>query len=148
MKKLFASLSLVAVFSVYVALRQMGGLPYISVAPADSASDSSSSAQGTASAIRQIPYRDGSYTGISADAFYGNIKVQVTVQGGSIADVRFLDYPKDRPNSVEVNTYAMPLLRSEAITAQSAPVDTVSGATFSSMAFNQSFASALAQATH
>jgi uncharacterized protein with FMN-binding domain len=91
-------------------------------------------------------YRDGTYTGVSADAYYGNIQVKVIIQGGRIADVQFLDYPQDRGTSVEINQQAMPYLRSEAIQAQTAPVDGVSGATDSSGAFNQSLSSALAQA--
>ena len=91
-------------------------------------------------------YRDGSYTGASVDAYYGNIQVKVVVSGGKISDVQFLDYPQDRSNSVRINTYAMPLLKSEAIKAQSANVDGVSGASFSSAAFKKSLASALSQA--
>jgi uncharacterized protein with FMN-binding domain len=91
-------------------------------------------------------YKDGVYTGVSADAYYGNVQVKVTIQNGKIADVQFLDYPRDRSTSLRISNTAMPLLRSEAIQAQSAPVDMVSGATEISGAFNQSFASALVSA--
>ena len=91
-------------------------------------------------------YTDGIYTGISADAYYGNIQVQVTISGGKITNVVFLDYPQDRGTSREINGQAMPYLRQEAISSQSANVDIVSGATNSSLAFRQSLASALAQA--
>lgn len=91
-------------------------------------------------------YKDGQYTGSVADAYYGNIQVQVTIQGGKITDVQFLDYPHDRGTSVRINTQAMPVLKQEAIQAQSANVDVVSGATQTSGAFNQSLASALLQA--
>ena len=97
-------------------------------------------------AVPKGQYRDGSYTGATADAYYGNIQVKVVVSGGKISDVQFLDYPQDRSNSVRINTYAMPLLKSEAIKAQSANVDGVSGASFSSAAFKKSLASALVQA--
>ena len=97
-------------------------------------------------AVPKGQYRDGSYTGASTDAYYGNIQVKVVVSGGKISDVQFLDYPQDRSNSVRINTYAMPLLKSEAIKVQSANVDGVSGASFSSAAFKKSLASALAQA--
>jgi len=91
-------------------------------------------------------YRNGTYTGDSVDAYYGNVQVQVTVSGGQISNVQFLNYPQDRSHSVQINTYAMPILSSEAVQAQSAPVDAVSGATATSGGFNQSLASALAQA--
>jgi len=91
-------------------------------------------------------YTDGSYTGDAADAYYGTVQVKAVVQGGKIADVQFLQYPSDRSTSRYINSQAMPLLTQEAITAQSAQVDGVSGATFTSGAFKQSLASALALA--
>ena len=91
-------------------------------------------------------YRDGSYTGNSADAYYGNIQVKAIISGGKITDVQFLDYPHDRGTSVRINTEAMPYLKQEAIAAQNANVDIVSGATDSSRAFIESLTSALAQA--
>ena len=91
-------------------------------------------------------YVDGTYTGVSADAYYGNIQVQAVISGGKITDVIFLDHPQDRSRSISINNYAMPRLTQEAIAAQSANVNIVSGATDSSQAFQQSLASALTQA--
>jgi uncharacterized protein with FMN-binding domain len=91
-------------------------------------------------------YRDGTYTGSAADAFYGNIQVQAIIQGGRLADVVFLQYPNDRSRSININTQAMPYLKSEAISAQSANVNIISGASDSSMAFQESLGTALAQA--
>ena len=91
-------------------------------------------------------YADGQYTGISEDAYYGNIQVKAVIQNGKITDVIFLDHPHDRSTSVYINSQAMPYLKQEAIAAQSAKVNIISGATDSSIAFRQSLASALAQA--
>lgn len=91
-------------------------------------------------------YKDGSYTGISADAYYGNVQVKVTISSGNITAVDFLNYPQDRGNSIKINNYAMPILKSEVISAQSAQVNIVSGATATSDAFIQSLGSALAMA--
>lgn len=91
-------------------------------------------------------YVDGSYTGSSADAYYGTVQVLVVVQNGKMTDVQFLQHPDSRSNSIRINNEAMPLLTQEAIQAQSANVDGVSGATFTSGAFQQSLASALALA--
>lgn len=91
-------------------------------------------------------FRDGSYTGNPADAFYGTIQVKAVISGGKITDVQFLQYPNDRRTSIEINTQAMPLLKQEAIQAQSAQVNGVSGASASSGAFVQSLQSALDQA--
>ena len=83
-------------------------------------------------------YKNGTYTGSVADAFYGNVQVQVTISGGQITDVQFLQYPNDRSTSIFINSQAMPLLKQEAIQAQSAQVSGVSGATATSGAFIQS----------
>src|SRR5438270_756300 len=91
-------------------------------------------------------YNDGNYTGTVADAFYGDIQVQATVSGGKITDVKFLRYPNDQVNSILINQQAMPFLRQEAIKAQSAHVDIISGATDTSYAFIQSLGAALQQA--
>jgi uncharacterized protein with FMN-binding domain len=91
-------------------------------------------------------YADGTYTGSAADAYYGTIQVRAVVLGGKIADVQFLQYPNDRRTSIDINSQAMPLLKNEAIKAQSAQVDIVSGATDSSQAFRESLSSALTKA--
>ena len=101
----------------------------------------------TASAAGTPPsYKDGTYTGSTADAFYGNVQVQATIHNGKISDVQFLQHPSDALRSVAINDIAMPNLTQEAIQAQSATVDIVSGATDTSQAFIQSFQSALNQA--
>jgi uncharacterized protein with FMN-binding domain len=91
-------------------------------------------------------YRDGTYTGDLADAWYGPLQVAARIQGGRIQDVQFLDYPQDRRTSARINRIATPLLVQEAIQAQSAQVDIVSGATLTSEAFIESLQAALDQA--
>ena len=91
-------------------------------------------------------YKDGSYTGAVADAQWGDLQVKAIITDGKISDVQFLQYPSDRSRSVSINRVADPRLRSEAIQAQSAKVDVVTGATDSSIAFRESLADALRQA--
>ena len=91
-------------------------------------------------------YKNGEYLGSVADAYYGNVQVKAIIRGGKIADVQFLDHPSDRSTSIEINNYAMPILTSEAIQAQSAQVDIVSGASDTSAAFKESLTVALAKA--
>jgi uncharacterized protein with FMN-binding domain len=74
------------------------------------------------------------------------VQVQVVIQAGKIADVKFLEFPSDRVRSQLINQYADPQLVSEAIQAQSAQVDIITGATDTSFAFMQSLADALAKA--
>lgn len=96
--------------------------------------------------VRTGLYRDGQYTGNSVDAYYGYVQVRAVISGSKISDVQFLDYPQDRNNSVRISNYSIPILTREAIAAQSANVDVVSGATATSGAFKKSLASALALA--
>ena len=91
-------------------------------------------------------YKDGTYTGDSVDAYYGNIQVAAVIQNGKLSDVQILDYPRDRRTSQSINGQALPMLISEAIQAQSANINAISGASETSPAFKQSLASALAQA--
>ncbi|HVS58533.1 MAG TPA: FMN-binding protein [Candidatus Saccharimonadales bacterium] len=91
-------------------------------------------------------FKDGTYTGSVADAYYGNVQVQTTISGGKITAVKFLQYPDTHSTSVYINQQAMPYLQQEAIQAQSANVQIISGATFTSQAFQQSLQSALSQA--
>jgi uncharacterized protein with FMN-binding domain len=103
-------------------------------------------ATATATATPGAVYKNGTYDGSVADAQWGYIQVQAVIQGGKITDVKFLQYPNERTRSVEINSYADPILTSEAIQAQSANVDLVSGATDSSYAFIQSLGDALSKA--
>lgn len=91
-------------------------------------------------------YKDGTYPGNPADAFYGIIQVQATISNGKIVNIQFLQAPNDRGTSIEINSQADPMLAQEAISAQSANVNIISGATDSSIAFVQSLQSALNKA--
>lgn len=91
-------------------------------------------------------YKDGSYTGSVQDAFYGNIQVRAVISGGKITDVLFLQFPNDNRTSQYINSQADPMLKQEAIQAQSAQINGVSGASASSQAFQASLADALSQA--
>jgi uncharacterized protein with FMN-binding domain len=93
-------------------------------------------------------YKDGTYTSPVVDAYYGNVQIAINVSGGRLTDVSFLQYPSDRRTSQQINSRAMPALKSEAIAAQSAKVDMVSGATATSQAFAQSLSTVLAQAAN
>jgi uncharacterized protein with FMN-binding domain len=88
-------------------------------------------------------YKDGDYVGAEVDAYYGLVQVQATIKQGKLADIQFVEYPNDRRTSIRINNVAMPYLEQEAIQAQSANVDIISGATLTSEAFVQSLRAAL-----
>ena len=86
---------------------------------------------------------DGTYVGDAAQNKWGVVQVQVVYSGGQIADVQILRYPDGENKSVRINQRSLPTLISEAISAQSANVDGVSGATYTSNSYVASLQSAI-----
>ncbi|MCH5673472.1 FMN-binding protein [Streptomyces gilvus] len=82
-------------------------------------------------------------TGSTVQTRWGPVQVKITVKSGKLTDVTAVQYPTDNPRDQEINSYALPQLRSEALQAQSANIDTVSGATYTSDGYRQSLQSAL-----
>jgi uncharacterized protein with FMN-binding domain len=77
---------------------------------------------------------------------YGDVQLKVTVAGGKITRVEAVQLPSDEPKSSEISSYAAPLLRESALTKQSANVDAVSGATYTSDGYRTALQSALDRA--
>jgi hypothetical protein len=77
------------------------------------------------------------------DTRYGPVRVEVVVAGGRITDVRALEYPNEARRSQSISEQALPMLREEVLSAQSASIDTISGATYTSDAYGQSLQAAL-----
>ncbi len=159
MKKTLVSVVIIGAFVLYSMLHAHSGL--VAVVPTTSVDSRSSSSSTTTPSSTEAPgvtvtpnasaapgslYKDGSYTGSIADAQWGVVQVKAVIKNGKIADVQFLQYPSDRNRSVYINSIADPQLTSEAIQAQNANVDIVTGATDSSEAFIQSLSDALSQA--
>jgi uncharacterized protein with FMN-binding domain len=86
------------------------------------------------------------YAGTTASTRWGPVQVKITVSGSQITDVTTVQYPSDRSRSVAINDTALPILTAEALQAQSAQIDTVSGATYTSTGYVKSLQSAIDQA--
>jgi uncharacterized protein with FMN-binding domain len=74
------------------------------------------------------------------------VQVQITVQNGKITKADAIQYPQNNGRDVEINSYAVPTLDAEAVKANSAQIDAVSGATVTSDGYIQSLQSAIDQA--
>jgi uncharacterized protein with FMN-binding domain len=85
--------------------------------------------------------------GDPSDNQYGTVQVEVTLQGGRITGITELQMPQDRQHSAEISQAAAPILEQEVLQAQSAQIDIVSGATFTSQSYAQSLQSALDKAS-
>jgi uncharacterized protein with FMN-binding domain len=81
--------------------------------------------------------------GAAIDTQYGPVQVQITVQNRRITRTDAIEYPQDAQQSRDINSQAIPELNREALKAQSAQIDTVSGATYTSGGYQQSLQSAL-----
>ncbi|HEY3478528.1 MAG TPA: FMN-binding protein [Streptomyces sp.] len=77
---------------------------------------------------------------------YGPVQLRVTLTGGKITAVTTLQLPEDNPRDQEISGFAVPQLTQEALAAQSARIDTVSGASYTSDGYIQSLQSALDKA--
>jgi uncharacterized protein with FMN-binding domain len=85
-------------------------------------------------------------TGDAVDTRYGPVQVRITVKNGRITDVAAVDYPQNDPRDQEINSFAIPQLNQEALSAQSGRIDSISGATFTSEGYIGSLQSALDKA--
>ena len=87
--------------------------------------------------------KSGSFTGQTYTNPYGNVQVQVVISGGKITSVKTIQYPNGHQQSVFINSQALPLLEQEVLKAQSAQINIIGGATFTSQGYAQSVQSAL-----
>lgn len=85
----------------------------------------------------------GTYDGSVARTRWGPVQVQITVAAGKMTDVTTLQVPDGNFRDQQINDYAVPILRQEALTAQSARIDTVSGATVTSDGYRESLQAAI-----
>lgn len=146
MKKFTLAVLIIGTFIIFSLLYNHANPLALVLTPSSGSDASPNTASSTPVAGASGTYKDGTYTGSVADAQWGYIQVKAVIKGGKITDISFLQYPNERERSVYINTYADPQLVSEAIQAQSATVDAVTGATDSSEAFMQSLSDALSQA--
>jgi len=102
--------------------------------PTTTSGTSTSSGSSTAS---------GTATGAAIDTQYGAAQVRVTVRNGTIVKLEALQLQGNDPRSVQISGSAAPVLQQEVLAKQTAAVDAVSGATFTSASYMQSVQSAL-----
>lgn len=135
---------LIMLFSYHTSL---GGSGTLAVPPSTGASTTSSSSSGTAgSSSSSAGGSTTTVTGDTAQTQWGPVQVQITVTGSRITDITPVQYPNGNGMDQEINSYALPVLAQEALKAQSANIDHVSGATVTSDGYVQSLQSAIDQA--
>jgi uncharacterized protein with FMN-binding domain len=88
----------------------------------------------------------GTFTGADVPNRFGDVQVRVIISNGHITDVQAVQLPTDRAESAYISQQVGPWLRTEVLKAQSANIDIISGATYTSQSYAQSLESALQQA--
>ena len=86
----------------------------------------------------------GTFIGDSVDVRYGFVQVKITVENGKITDAQAVTAPSGRND--RWTQMSVPVLRQQTLQAQSANINGVSGASFTSYGWYTSLASALAKA--
>ena len=137
----------VLAFPVHSA-RVTGALPAASTAAPEAAATPAPSASAAPPATpASTPVAAPATTATGADtAFrFGDVAVSVTVTGGRITNVAIAALHETDNKSAAIDSYAVPQLEQQVLAANSASIQGVSGATYTSRAFAQSLASALAK---
>ena len=166
MKKFILSMFVIISFGTYVVLQSNGNsannlLPLttsnslnntsknsnsLAIIPNNNTSSSNSNSSSNTTTKKGI-YNDGQYTGDSVFVYDSDIQVKAIISGGKLTDIQFITFPQGG-RSGRISQLVLPALRQEAIIAQSANINAVSGASapYTTPAFIQSLASALNQA--
>jgi len=126
---------------------QPGSAPSSSGSSGSSAQSAQSAPKSGASSSSAAPASTTkTITGDAADTRYGPVQLSVTFSGKKITQIQVLQYPTETGRDQEINSYAIPQLNQQAMSAQSANIDGVSGATYTSEGYQQSLQSAIDKA--
>jgi uncharacterized protein with FMN-binding domain len=117
--------------------------PTTDAAPTTQAAATTHAAPTTHAAATTAPASSRSVDGPAIGTPYGDVQVRVVLRGTQIVDVEPLTLPSDRSRSRRISQEAAPLLRSEALHAQSANIDLLSGASYTSEGYAESLQGAL-----
>lgn len=113
--------------------------PSTGTRPSPSPSDTSTPAPGSTTSSTVT------VTGAVSQTRYGPVQVSVTFTGTQITDVQTIQSPNAQRESVQISARSTPRLAQEVLEAQSATIDTVSGATYTSEGYRASVQSAIDQ---
>lgn len=152
MKKIMALLvsgliGLAAIFDVYwIIFPQKNAAATDALVPTKSTGKTTVKPLASTSSTTSGKYKDGTYTGKTISTMWGNVQTQVTISNGKISSVKALEYPNSSQHSQQVNSIAIPQYTQEAIAADSAKIQSISGATVTYGGYTESLQAALDQA--
>ncbi|HZQ76083.1 MAG TPA: FMN-binding protein [Acidimicrobiia bacterium] len=112
-------------------------------APGSGGAMASGGGTASGSAVATAPAADTVVTGPQVPTRRGPVQVQIRIENGRLVDIVPVVLPDSNYRDERINAYAVPILRQEALAAQSANIDTVSGATLTSDGYAASLQAAL-----
>ena len=144
-----AGLIVLLSFRTHPGAAVVGSLPAATLSPVPSLvtpSARTGAAPGTGPSLPSAGTVTVTTLGQTVQTQYGTIQVRIVTVGRRIRSVAFTKLTADEPLSALINAHAAPLLLQRTLIAQSADIDTVSGATYTSDGYRQSLQSALDKA--
>jgi uncharacterized protein with FMN-binding domain len=145
-RRLAGLAGLLAGIGLLVAAKAAGGQPahqqQVALLPAVAPPTTQPSTQGapplTGGTTAPAPAGPHTVDGSVVDTPYGPVQVAVVFNGSKIVDVQNKQTPDIGGRSARLAELATPILRQEVLSAQSAHIDSVSGATYTSDGYAQS----------
>jgi uncharacterized protein with FMN-binding domain len=133
---------LVLLFSYHTSTNQTASPVAATAGPQPGAGGSAAASTPSASSA---PAPNGAQvvTGDPVQTRWGTVQVQITVSNGKIVQAKPVQEPDGNSHDLAVDEEAVPVLNQEAVSAQSAHIDAVSGATVTSDGYVQSLQSAI-----
>jgi uncharacterized protein with FMN-binding domain len=120
-----------------------GAAPGATGGPGGDRSTRSPSASGR---VKHPAGTNGTFTGDPIDTPYGTMQVAAVIANGRLTNVTVLRHTDVGGRSAQIDASALPILKSEAVSAHGANIDVVSGATYTSQGYARSLQSALDKA--
>lgn len=142
--------ALVILFSYHTSTNSMAAASPTPLTPADTGGSTGTGAPtrtttGTSRSVTTTTTISGTYTGSQVNTRWGTVQVQIQVANGKITSSQAIEYPHDNGRDQQINAYALPILNAAVVQAQSANIDSVSGATVTSNGYTSSLQSAIDQ---
>jgi uncharacterized protein with FMN-binding domain len=119
------------------------GEPSVAALSGTPAQAGTGSATVGSTATTALPAGERAVAGNVADTVYGPVQVQLVVKSDKIVKVSILEQPSSTEHDLQIGQFAFPKLIAETLTTQSARIDSVSGATYTSGGYIKSLQSAL-----
>jgi uncharacterized protein with FMN-binding domain len=145
MRKTLAILIIVTLLGI-VAAYEIPTNSHKTTTSSTSTSTSPTSQVSTTGSVATGTYKDGTYTGTTATNPYDEIQVAITISSGKITNATTPVLNGDNGHSQMINSYAVPQLNQQTISSQSAHIDGVSGASYTSQSYMESLQAAIDQA--